>query len=201
MSWDGEKLPAIARVEGAPRLPHAEGETTTWQAFKSWFWRKLGWADESSEAYAEARVARERSEAARIASEAAEIAARAEETKAQAGLTRQHLAKQFSENLDAIFADDGLSQTAKVLKLAKVMADDPTLLDRAADIQRRMEELRIQRGVRIAILGVESATPAEEEHRARATSVARDASYSAEVVVADSASVPQKLEGEQPSPS
>ncbi len=110
------------------------GKTTLWQKVKNALILHLKHGRHLAEAYAEATVQKEYSEAHKIAEEAAEIAARKD-------LIKQEEVKEFASIVDNIFAADGLPQTAKALKLAKLMQNNPQVAVQLANAKEIFERL------------------------------------------------------------
>lgn len=95
---------------------------TRWQRFKDALSPHLSGSKELAYAYTKAKVEKELSEALRIAEEAAEIAAKKD-------LIRQKGVKEFGAVIDDIFAVDSLPPGAKALKLAKLIQENPQVLE------------------------------------------------------------------------
>lgn len=136
----------IVKVEGTPNLPDRPKEPTRWQSFKCWLFPHLKRSEELGEAYAEAKVERERSEARKTAEEAAEIAARKD-------VLRQEEVKQFNDIINDIFADDGLPPGAKAFKLAKLIEKNPQIGAQLEKVKGIIGELSLKRGLNIDVEG------------------------------------------------
>lgn len=142
---DEEILQAtIVKVEGRPNLPERPKERTRWEAFKFFLFPHLKKSKELAEAYAEAKVEKEKSEARKIAEEAAEIAARRD-------LTKQQEASEFNAVIDDIFADDGLPPGAKALKLAKLMEKNQQVSAQIDKFNEIVQELGLKKGLNIDV--------------------------------------------------
>ena len=147
MTFENEETrkATIIKVEGRPNSPSRTTETTRWQRFKHWFFPSLRKSKELAEAYAEAKVETEKSSARKTTEEAAEIAARKD-------LTRLKGVKKYNEIVDDIFADDGLSQDGKLLKLAKLMETNPQVSAQLAKVKDLIEKLALTKGVSIEVV-------------------------------------------------
>ena len=97
---------------------------------------------ELADAYTEAKVQKERSEACKIAEEASEIAAKKD-------LIRQKSAKEFGAVIDDIFADDSLPPGAKALKLAKLMEENPQVAAQLDNVKEIIETLALKKDFNI----------------------------------------------------
>lgn len=113
----------------------ARGMMTLWQKLKNALIPHLKHGRRLAEAYAEATVQKEYSEARKIAEEAAEIAARKD-------LIKQEEVKEFAGIVDSIFAADDLPQTAKALKLAKLMENNPEVAVQLTNAKEIFDRLR-----------------------------------------------------------
>ncbi|MBN2024055.1 MAG: hypothetical protein JW809_14830 [Pirellulales bacterium] len=96
-----------------------------------------------------ARVAREGSTARRTAEEAAEIAAHREEREASTELIRQQATGQYIANLRET-AD--LPPHLQPLAIAKIVKDDPTVLEQVNRIEEVMRDLGTRCGTRIEVV-------------------------------------------------
>jgi hypothetical protein len=91
-----------------------------------------------AEKYAEAKVEWEKSEAHRIAEQAAEISARKD-------LLKQEEVKEFSKIIDEIFKADGLPPAAKMLKLTKLMENNPQIMTQINKVEELFEKLHLEK--------------------------------------------------------
>lgn len=153
MTFELEKISetSLVKVEGRPNLPEKPRERTRWERFKFWLSPHLKKNEELAEAYAKAKVEKEKSEARKRTEEAAEIAARKD-------LTRQKEVKEFCNIVDVIFADDGLPPGAKALKLAKLMEENPQVAAQLDKIKDLIEKLALSKGLNIEVV--------DESHKA-----------------------------------
>lgn len=142
--------PAIVKLEGMPNNSGGH-EPSRWQKFLSLIWpfTSFGgkWAKYGyglSKTYVEAEVENKQNEAAKTAAEAAEISARADANRNQA-------AKLFGEQVDNIFKDVTLPETAKLLKLAKLMESNPELVEQIDKVTKLIESLRLLHGASVEI--------------------------------------------------
>lgn len=150
---------SIIRFDGNPNEPSRANEATLWKRFLKVIWpfAKTGgeWARYSGElgkTFAEAEVAQRVNTAERIAAEAAETAARAD-------INRQDAVRIFSEQIDAIFSGDNVPESAKMLKLAKLLAANPDLTCQVNKVSKLIETLAKTRGTRIEIVPAVESTP------------------------------------------
>jgi len=141
----------LVKVEGRPNSPELPKEQTRWERFKFWLFPHLRKSGELAEAYAEAKVEKEKSEARKRTEEAAEIAARKD-------VTRQEEVKEFCSIVDGIFADDGLPPGAKALKLAKLMEENPQVAAQLDKIKDLIEKLALNKGFNVEVV--------DESHKA-----------------------------------
>jgi len=133
---------AIVRVDGGPNHPDRPGESGLFERFRHFIRPWLRKGSDLSEAYAEAKVAKEQNEARKTVEEAAEIAARCD-------VERQRAVKEFNANVDDIFADDGLPEAGKALKLAKLIAANPDLAQQWGKVRTILDSLHLTKGVSI----------------------------------------------------
>ncbi len=141
----------IVRFEGNPNDSGETGERSIWSRFLNAIWpfSKRGgeWAKYSGglgKAFAEAEVSQRANTAARTAAEAAETAARAD-------VSRQEAVRVFNEQIDAIFGDDGLPESAKLLKLAKLLEKNTDLSEQIENVTEIIDRLALTRGSKIKI--------------------------------------------------
>lgn len=132
----------LVKVEGRPNITNRPKEQTRWQRFKAFLFPHLRRSKELADAYTEAKVEKERSEARKVAEEAAEIAAKKD-------LIRQKSAKEFGAVIDDIFADDSLPPGAKALKLAKLMEENPQVAAQLENVKGIIETLALKKGLNI----------------------------------------------------
>jgi hypothetical protein len=118
-------------------LLRTRGKKTRWQKLRDALIPYLKSSRRLAEVYAEAAVQKERSEAQKIAGEAAEIAARKD-------LIKQKEVKEFSSNIDDIFAVNDLPPVAKALKLAKLMENNPQIEAHIGAAQGLLQELSLR---------------------------------------------------------
>jgi hypothetical protein len=112
--------------------------TTRWERLKHWLFPHLREGKQLAEAYTRARVAREEGEARKIAEEAIRIAVKAD-------LEKQEDLKEFGAAVDEIFRNRALGHEARVLKLAKLIENNPEILghvDKAQLLLRSLAPLR-----------------------------------------------------------
>lgn len=83
MKFGTEKISEtrLVKVEGRPNSPERPRERTRWERFKFWLFPHFKKSEELAEAYAEAKVEKEKSEERKRTEEAAEIAARKDLTR------------------------------------------------------------------------------------------------------------------------
>jgi len=162
----GDKTGAIVRFEVRPKKFVCPNELSRWQRFKRFVFPWLRKGKDFGQEYARARFAKEQNEAEKLAREASEIAARTD-------TERQRTVREFSKNVDAIFADDGLPEEAKMLKLAKLMGENPELEAQVETVRHLLDRLHDERGVSIQVLDANvedvSALPCEEEDQSSTT--------------------------------
>jgi hypothetical protein len=145
-----DDVPAIVKLEGTPN-EFAPKERSLWQKFLNVIWpftRKGGkWAKYGyglSKTFIEAEVANKQNQAAKTAAEAAELSARADANRNQA-------AKIFNEQIDSIFKDDLLPESAKLLKLAKLLESNPDLAAQLEKVAELIESLQLLHGTSVEI--------------------------------------------------
>lgn len=112
--------------------------TTRWGRFKHWLFPHLREGKQLAEAYTRARVAREEGEARKIAEEATRIAVKTD-------LEKQEDLKEFGAAVNEIFQNPALGHEARVLKLAKMIENNPEILghvDKAQLLLRSLSPLR-----------------------------------------------------------
>ncbi len=163
MSQETEsKKGAIVKSEGRPLEPDRPGEVSRWSHFKRRLLARLKWGGGLSEAYADARVAKERNEAQKLAEEAAKIAA-------QTDAERQEAYRRFAENVDELFT--GSPDDAEALKLMKLLEANPGLKEQAEKVQALLGWLRDHRETRVEILDIRTLdeTPALSDQESDAT--------------------------------
>lgn len=138
--------PAIIKYEGIPNPPTQQ---SVWRRFLQTvfpFMKRGGkWAEHGADlarSYAEAEVADRNNRALKTAAEAAEISARAD-------LARNEAAKVFSDEVDAIFADRDLPESARMLKLAKLFEANPDLAAQVERVTDLLNRLHLQYGVTV----------------------------------------------------
>jgi hypothetical protein len=130
------------RSRQKPNILIYAGDRTCWQKFKAALFPYLRRSKELADAYTEAKVQQERSEACKIAEEASEIAAKKD-------LIRQKSAKEFGAVIDDIFADDSLPPGAKALKLAKLMEENPQVAAQLDNVKEIIETLALKKDFNI----------------------------------------------------
>ena len=76
--------------------------------------------------------------------------------------TREAVEK-FNKNIDDIFKEDGLPDSAKMLKLAKLIAENPDIVEQLDKVNGIIEKLGWERGTRIGILDSSEQTLEDQE--------------------------------------
>lgn len=147
MTFEIEKISEtrLVKIEGRPNSPERTKERTRWQRFKFWLFPHLKKSRELAEAYAEAKVEKEKSEARKTTEEAAEIAARKD-------ITRQKEVREFNIIIDDIFKDDTLPPGAKALKLAKLIEKNPQVAKQLQRVKDIIENLALKKGFNIGVV-------------------------------------------------
>ncbi len=143
---------AIVKAEGRPRSPHQPNERTRLKRFKDWLHPHLKKSEKLTEAYAEAKVTKETNEANRIAQEAAKIAAQTDLENAKKDIVKQKEVEQFSANIDDIYKDDGLPLQAKQMKMAKLLENNPGIIQQLNRVTEVMEKLESQKKSKFAFV-------------------------------------------------
>ena len=121
------------------------GDRTRWQRFKAALFPYLRRSKELADAYDEAKVEKERSEARKIAEEADKIAAKRD-------LIRQKSAKEFGDVVDDIFMVDSLPLGARALKLAKLIEKNPNVFAQLEKAEEVIESLAFKKVLRVEIV-------------------------------------------------
>jgi len=111
---------------------------TFWHRLKAALFPCLKNSKRLAELCAEARVEKERSEACKIAEQANEIVVRSD-------LIKQNETIVFNSIVNDIFANDGLPPAGKILKLAKLMENNPGIEDRLEDANKIFEKLCLEK--------------------------------------------------------
>ena len=141
---------SIVKYEGTPNEPFRAKEQSRWRQFLRAIWpfaQEGGkWAQYGTDlgrTFAEAEVADRVNRAEKTAAETAEIAASAD-------LKRQESVRVFNTEIDSIFAQDNLPDSAKMLKLAKLFEANPELVQQVDRVTHILERLTLQRGAKVA---------------------------------------------------
>lgn len=117
-------------------------EEKRWRQFRAWMFPHLKKSEKLAEAYAEAKVEKEKSQARKVMEEAAEIAAKSE-------LARQKALKEFGAMVDDVFADDKIPETVRALKLAKLIEKNPEVAAQLEKVKEIIEKLASTRGLSV----------------------------------------------------
>jgi hypothetical protein len=125
---------------------------TLWNLFKEWLCTHFKKGEELIEAYAEAKVEKEKSQAKKTAEETAEIAAKRDTELARKRLIEHEEMQRFNVVVDDIFKEDGLPDEAKVLKFAKLIEKNHSIVAQVEEAIEVMQKLRLVRGVNIGVL-------------------------------------------------
>ncbi len=154
MSFETEEISkaTLVKVDGRPNEPQKPSEKGRWKLFTEWFVTYLKKCEELMEAYAEAKIEKEKSQARKTTEEAAEIAARKDTEIARKRLMDQEEILKFNTVIDDIFKDDGLPSVAKALKFAKLLKENPEVVAQLNKVKEVIKKLRLTRGVNIEIL-------------------------------------------------
>ena len=118
---------------------------TRWQRFITALFPPLKNSKRLAEAYAEAKVEREKGEAYRIAEQTAKISARKD-------LLKQQEVKEFNSIIDEIFKSDGLPPAAKMLKLAKLVENNPQIMIQINKVKELFEKLHLEKSMDIEFM-------------------------------------------------
>jgi len=153
---DTDKSAPLMLVNAAPARLEEAHEESWWRRFWRRLWPRLKENSELGEAYLGAKVAQEQNTARKLAEEAAEIAARREREDRTSKLDD---AAKFNALVDDIFADDGLPQEIKALKLTNLVADHPELEAQFERVKGMLERLRLTKGLRVEVVDVDPADP------------------------------------------
>lgn len=152
-TWsDDEANPAITKVEANPHTIkggiYEQHEAGLFKRFWHWLFPRLERGADMAEAFGDAEVAQRDASARRTAEEAAEIAAKREISEAKAGLQRQLDVKQFIENIDAIESLDSIA--GQTLAFAKLLEQNPGIMDQVELIESMVARLGYERGLMIS---------------------------------------------------
>jgi hypothetical protein len=130
MTFQIEKISQtrLVKVEGRPNTPERPKESTLWERFEFFLFPHLKRSKELAEAYAEAKVEKEKSEARKTTEQAAKIAARRDLELERKRIPDQEEIREFNAAVDNIFSDDRLPEQAKALKFAKLIEKNQGLL-------------------------------------------------------------------------
>ena len=137
----------IGDVAGVPRNRDAKDEDKKWKRFKSFFRRKAKKGVKLGEAYAAAEVSKKQSDARKNLEEAAKLAAEKDKIKTEENLQKQKVVQEFNKAVDDIYADDGLPESAKKLKLAKLMENNPEIIKQIDKINTIVDKLSYTKGM------------------------------------------------------
>jgi hypothetical protein len=134
------KESVIVEANGNPNAPDRLGESNLWARFKLFLFKRLPKGDDLIEAYTTAERRIRESEARKNVQKATELAA-------EADLKRQQATKEFQDNVDRVFSDDGLPPAAKKLKLAKLIESNPDLEKQLDKVEKIIERLSTKGGI------------------------------------------------------
>lgn len=150
---DAETATGIVRVRATPQVDEQRGlakdTASRWDGFKSWLGPVLKVGESLAKRFARARVSKENNQAKRIAAEACEIAARTELLQAQVRIAKQD---ELSKNIDNLDAMSKLPPAQQVFAMAKMIEQDPAILEQVEKVQSLLGELSLVKGLSISPL-------------------------------------------------
>lgn len=146
------KQEIIAQIEGIPREQFRKNEKEKWLVFKQVMSKLFNKGGELGTEYAESHVRIQQSEVLKNLQEAAKIAAEKGNIDAEIRVKNQKEVKKFNQNIDDIFANDGLPASAKMLKLAKLLENNPGIENQIEKVKNMIEQLSQAKGFKIELL-------------------------------------------------
>jgi hypothetical protein len=140
---DRRENKAIIKFVGEPNELNTPGERSLWKRFLGliWPWAAKGGllvskTAEMTEAFYAAEIAKKQSEADKFAAEAINITT-------QSDLQKQTKVKVVNDIISDIFSDDKLPETAKMLKLSNLLANNPEITEQWEKIEQMASKLKV----------------------------------------------------------
>ena len=140
----------VTRVDGTPRDPQiSRRELLSFNAIAQIIGKKVTEGAELGEEYLRAKVAQESNSAEKIAAEAAEIASKQDLNEANADVAKQEALGKFISNLKQM---GDLNPVQQTLALAKMIEDEPGLIEQIEKIESLLHSLRVVHGTTVGLL-------------------------------------------------
>ncbi|MEM9276787.1 MAG: hypothetical protein AAGA80_28190 [Cyanobacteria bacterium P01_F01_bin.143] len=138
-----EETQALIKFTGKPKEPDRPEETTRWRKFLKFIWP---WANKGGQLVNRVKEITEAyysSEAVKKENEANKFAAEAENIAADTDLKKQEKVKVVNEEIQRIFSQDNVPDTAKKLQLANLLANNPQIGEQLEKIESIVQKMKV----------------------------------------------------------